>query len=277
MGLLSGVLAAPCAGPVVAGLMGHVAEVGSPAYGFAVFMSLSLGLGLPLAVVAMFSDTVAGMLPRAGEWMIWVRKLFGFMLFTAASYVALPLVGLEAGRWIMSSLIAVAGAYLGFVHQGGAKGFVVFKKIFGVAAILAAVFIVWHHQTPDSQVTWEKFSMHTMNQAVQEHRPVAIKFTADWCAYCLQLQQTTFADPRVIKALGLFKTMKVDMTKPTQKLRQIQRRMGVTGLPTLVFMDGDGNIMPEVTLKGYVNADELLLHLKQVFDIIREKTLANDK
>ncbi len=274
MGLLSGVLAAPCAGPVVAGLMGHVAEVGSPVYGFAVFMSLSLGLGLPLAVVAMFSDTVAGLLPRAGEWMIWVRKLFGFMLLTAASYVALPLVGLEAGSWLMASLLAVGGAYLGFVHQGGAKGFVVFKKVFGVAAILAAAFIVWHHQTPESQVAWEKFSMHAMNQATQENRPIAIKFTADWCAYCIQMQTTTYADPRVIKALGFFKTMKVDMTKPTQNLRRIQRNLGVTGLPTVVFMDGSGNLMPDMTLKGYADADDFLLHLKTVFDKLKEKTLS---
>lgn len=273
MGLLSGILAAPCAGPVVAGLMGHVAEVGSPLYGFAVFMALSLGLGLPLAVVAMFSDTVAGLLPRAGEWMIWVRKLFGFMLLTAASYVALPLVGLEAGRWIMGSLIGAAGVYLGFVHQGGAKGFVVFKKVFGVAAIVAAVFVVWTHQAPDNQVTWEKFNMHGMNQAVKEHRPIVIKFTADWCAYCIQMQRTTFADPRVVKALGLFKTMKVDMTKPTRKLRMIQRNMGVTGLPTVVFIDGDGDLMHQMTLKGYVDADEFLLHLKQVFEKIKQKTL----
>lgn len=271
MGLFSGVLAAPCAGPVVAGLMGHVAEVGSPYYGFAVFMALSLGLGLPLAVVALFSERIAALLPRAGEWMIWVRKLFGFLLLIAAAYVAMPLLGQDAGRWLLGMIMAAGAVYLGFVHKGGAKAFMAFKKVFGVGLMACAVLVVWLLQAPSTHVAWERFTMHALRQAVNEHRPVAVKFTAEWCAYCKQLQRETFSDPRVIQAMGPFKALVVDLTAGSPKERRIAQQMGVSGLPTLVFLDGSGGMMREVTLVGFENADQFLQRLKMADVILKQE------
>ena len=48
MGLTLGLVAAPCIGPFVLGLLTWVASLGSPWLGFLVFFTLSLGLGLPL-------------------------------------------------------------------------------------------------------------------------------------------------------------------------------------------------------------------------------------
>ena len=47
MGLLVGVVAAPCVGPVVLGLLAFVAATQDAALGFLFFFVLSLGLGLP--------------------------------------------------------------------------------------------------------------------------------------------------------------------------------------------------------------------------------------
>ena len=50
-----------------------------PGWGSLVFFTLSLGLGLPLFFLAMFSGSLEK-LPRSGEWMLWVRKLMGWVL-----------------------------------------------------------------------------------------------------------------------------------------------------------------------------------------------------
>ena len=50
MGLTLGVVAAPCLGPFVLGLLTWVASMGSPWLGFLIFFTLSLGLGVPLFV-----------------------------------------------------------------------------------------------------------------------------------------------------------------------------------------------------------------------------------
>ena len=80
MGITLGLAAAPCIGPFVLGLLTWVAGMGSPWLGFLIFLTLSLGLGLPLFVLAMCAGKL-DKLPRSGEWMIWVRKLMGWALW----------------------------------------------------------------------------------------------------------------------------------------------------------------------------------------------------
>ena len=79
MGLTLGVIAAPCIGPFVLGLLTWVASIGLAWFGFIVFFTLSLGLGIPLFILALFSGRLEK-LPRSGEWMNWVRKLMGWVL-----------------------------------------------------------------------------------------------------------------------------------------------------------------------------------------------------
>jgi thiol:disulfide interchange protein DsbD len=51
MGLTMGIVAAPCIGPFVLGLLVHVSTKGDPIYGFFVFFVLALGLGLPYVLL----------------------------------------------------------------------------------------------------------------------------------------------------------------------------------------------------------------------------------
>ena len=91
MGLTLGLVAAPCIGPFVLGLLTWVASQGSAWLGFAVFFTLSLGLGLPLFFLALFSGSLEK-LPRSGEWMNWVRKLMGWVLVGLAVHFLRPLL-----------------------------------------------------------------------------------------------------------------------------------------------------------------------------------------
>ncbi|MGD8413213.1 MAG: cytochrome c biogenesis protein CcdA, partial [Candidatus Latescibacterota bacterium] len=76
MGLTVGIVAAPCIGPFVLGLLTFVGERSDPLLGFALFFTLSAGLGLPYVFLAIASGNISK-LPRSGEWMEWVRKVFG--------------------------------------------------------------------------------------------------------------------------------------------------------------------------------------------------------
>ncbi|HQJ47125.1 MAG TPA: cytochrome c biogenesis protein CcdA, partial [Ignavibacteriaceae bacterium] len=52
MGLTMGIVAAPCIGPFVLGLVTYVAAKGDPFYGFLMFFVLALGLGFPYLLLA---------------------------------------------------------------------------------------------------------------------------------------------------------------------------------------------------------------------------------
>jgi thiol:disulfide interchange protein DsbD len=138
MGLTIGIIAAPCLGPFILGLLTYVAQKGDPVMGFLSFFALSIGLGLPLAVLAFFSGAVTR-LPFSGDWMLWIRKFMGWVLIAMAAYMISPLIPEEWGRSSLMALIPLAVAvHLGWLDRTGAghRRFRIFKKIFGVALVL---------------------------------------------------------------------------------------------------------------------------------------------
>ena len=85
MGATSGVVAAPCGAPAFAAVLTWVGTTRSATLGFAYLFVFSLGMTAILVAVGLFSGTVAA-LPRAGRWMVWVKRLAGVVLLAMAEY-----------------------------------------------------------------------------------------------------------------------------------------------------------------------------------------------
>jgi cytochrome c-type biogenesis protein len=85
MGAMSGLVAAPCSAPVMAAVLTWVAATRSAALGFTYLFVFSLGMCTLLVAVGVSSGAVARM-PRAGAWMVWVKRLFAIVMFGAAEY-----------------------------------------------------------------------------------------------------------------------------------------------------------------------------------------------
>jgi thiol:disulfide interchange protein DsbD len=85
MGAVSGLVAAPCSAPVMAAVLTWVTTTQRAALGFAYLLSFSLGMCAILVVVGLFSGSIAR-LPRAGAWMVWVKRLFALIMIGVAEY-----------------------------------------------------------------------------------------------------------------------------------------------------------------------------------------------
>ncbi|HMA06515.1 MAG TPA: cytochrome c biogenesis protein CcdA [Ramlibacter sp.] len=85
MGAASGLVAAPCSAPVMAAVLTWVSRTKSAAMGFTYLFTFSLGMCALLVVVGLSSGAV-GRLPRAGAWMLWVKRLFALAMVGAAEY-----------------------------------------------------------------------------------------------------------------------------------------------------------------------------------------------
>jgi cytochrome c-type biogenesis protein len=85
MGALSGLVAAPCSAPVMAAVLTWVASTKSAALGFMYLFVFSLGMCTLLVVVGVGSGTIAR-LPRAGMWMVWVKRFFAIVMIGVAQY-----------------------------------------------------------------------------------------------------------------------------------------------------------------------------------------------
>jgi thiol:disulfide interchange protein DsbD len=85
MGAMSGLVAAPCSAPVMAAVLTWVSSTHSAGLGFAYLFAFSLGMCALLVAVGLSSGALAR-LPRAGVWMVWVKRGFALLMFGAAEY-----------------------------------------------------------------------------------------------------------------------------------------------------------------------------------------------
>ena len=85
MGAMSGLVAAPCGAPVMAAILTWVGSQGSPLLGFVYLLVFSLGMCTLLVVVGLSSGALSR-LPRAGNWMVWVKRFFAILMLAVAEY-----------------------------------------------------------------------------------------------------------------------------------------------------------------------------------------------
>jgi thiol:disulfide interchange protein DsbD len=93
MGAASGLVAAPCGAPVMAAVLTWVSLTKSAALGFLYLFVFSLGMCTLLIAVGI-SVGVLGVLPRAGGWMIWVKRVFALIMLIMAEYYLVRMGGL---------------------------------------------------------------------------------------------------------------------------------------------------------------------------------------
>ncbi len=263
MGLAFGIVVAPCAGPVVLGLMLLVAKLGSPAMGFLMFFILSIGFGLPLFLLAAFS----GKMPVPGMWMIAVKKISGFLLLGAAAHFVQPMLPEAIGHLLLPAVVVAGGVYLGFFEKSvsGIRFWSYFGKAGGVGAIvLAALMVTAHAPKGAKELTWQVYTPEKVAQAANDGKPVMIDFTASWCAVCQELEHGPFHDPKVIDAAQRFTRYRVDASKESDALFAAKVKYQVQGYPAVIFIDSSGQEIKSLRIVELVSADEMIKRMEQV-------------
>jgi cytochrome c-type biogenesis protein len=85
MGAVSGLVAAPCSAPVMAAVLTWVTQTKSATLGFTYLFVFSLGMCTLLVAIGASSGAIARM-PRAGVWMLTVKRVFGIIMLGVAEY-----------------------------------------------------------------------------------------------------------------------------------------------------------------------------------------------
>ncbi len=261
MGLTLGVVAAPCIGPFVLGLLTWVASLGSPWLGFLIFFTLSLGLGLPLFILAMFSGSLEK-LPRSGEWTLWVRKLMGWVLVGMAAYFLRSLLTDFVGVLLLAAVALAAAVHLGWLDRTNAtfRGFQWLKTMAALVGVVIATFLVGSWVLRGPGVAWKPYSDQLLEEAKLAHKPVIIDFYATWCTPCRALEELTFHQRDVVaKANRDFVMIKVDLTqKENPAYTRLLSQYDVKGVPTLIFLDSQGNERADLRLVDFLPPEQML-------------------
>lgn len=270
LGLVCGVIAAPCTGPVLTGILTWIAKTQSVTLGASAMAAFALGLGAPFFLVGAF----AVQLPKSGRWMVHVKSLLGIVLVIVALYflsTAFPALS----AWIKpgTTLFAVAvvalllGLALGAVHRSFDEPGAGIKLMKGAGVLLTSVAgfaLMIGASKPTRTLAWESISVdEARSKALAEKRPLLVDFTASWCGACKELDKHTFSAPTVAQEAGRFVAVKVDATDDEDPaVTAVMEQMKVVGLPTVLVYDSEGK--EAVRCTDFVPADPFLEAIKKV-------------
>ena len=272
MGLVGGFVAAPCTGPVLAGVLTWVAVTRSAAAGAAMLFTYAMGIGLLFIVIGTFSG-VAASLPRSGPWMEVVRSSFAAVMFAAALYFlknVLPALGhpfeVSPRGWLNAVVLLAVGAGAGGFHldvagagwrrklRKAAASFAAGAGLFGLIAAATG--------GPMPSPDWVKSEPAGLAQAKAAREPIILDFYADWCAACKELDQLTWSDARVIAESKRFVMIKIDATSGGDEVQAVQDRYEVPGLPAIIFVEPSGRRRPDLRSDGFIPPEEMLKRMK---------------
>ncbi len=266
LGAVSGLVAGPCVAAPLAGVLIFIANSGDLWLGFWMLFALAWGMGIPLIVFG----TATGLLPKAGAWTEWFKKLLGFVLLWAAFFFLAPLIGDAAYQVGCSVLLVAAAIFLGgfnLLTRESTFGDRL-KKLLGVVAVLYAVYLFLSgmggfsvSQTTGLQVEnlFKPATAREVEQAIAAGRPVVIDFYAEWCAICKVLDKKVFTKPEVVEAAKGLAAFKVDIDKEPA----LGRRFGVFRPPMIVFVGTDGRARSDLSFAGEKSLSEFVKLLER--------------
>ncbi|MCP4503881.1 MAG: thioredoxin fold domain-containing protein [Deltaproteobacteria bacterium] len=294
MGLVAGIIAAPCTGPILSSILVIIAKEGNVAQGGGLMFVYALGMGLPFLLLGTFS-TLISRLPKSGNWMDVLKSVFGILMLVAGVYFLWPLSDNISGIFeklasygLVAAIIAVVvGLSIGALQLSFNNSSAVEKvrKAFGILfttlGLLTLIAWISHTPAPDSSTAKKAGSeVHfvqigsdegglakydaLLKEAASECKPVMVDFFAEWCAACKELDKFTYPDVSVAKESGRFMNIKIDATSEGEAPDALQERYGIVGLPTVLFFNGSGQLQTKPRVVGFVTPERYLPLMKLV-------------
>jgi thiol:disulfide interchange protein DsbD len=256
MGLVMGLLATPCLSPILLGLGTLVARTQDVHYGMLTFFVMALGMGLPLAVLAVFSGEIER-LPKSGAWMVWVRKVFGCLLLAMALFYAQSLMPAAVVPWVVLVLGVGTGLWLSVLDRTKFKSrfFTGLKYSVAIVLIVGTVFIFWQtvHRLP-----WRDWRSDDLIAGRAYPRPVMVFVSTPGCGPCEQMKLLTFPRPGVRKLAGRFVLISLDLGRVSAEARAaLIARLNIRKTPTTMFFDRRGRELTSLRLAGFAGPGRL--------------------
>lgn len=282
-GLVAGIVASPCIGPVLVSVLTYIAQTQSKILGFSLLFTFAVGMGLPFIALGISSSWISK-LPKAGTWMEGVKFFFGIVMLGMALYYVQPLYPTWLFQALLGFTLVLFASFFGaFEPTAGLsiagrlrKGAMMAALASGAALCTVATLSRAGYQVlspssaqislvatgASSAMKWQPYALDTLSAAAKQGRPVLIDFSAEWCGACKEMDRTTFVDANVVGESRRFTLLKVDGTEDTPELKKILDRYGVQGFPTYLFFDGQGQLHTELTLLGYEDASAFVKRLQ---------------
>lgn len=278
MGLVAGIVASPCVGPVLISILSFVSTTQNVWLGFTYLFVYAIGLGLIFIVIGLFSEAIR-LLPKSGGWMDQVKFILGLLMVLAAIYYLQFVTSDQV--WLFLSSFLIGGIFVWKLLEGmkRRRKMQILFSAFMIAGSISTVVVSFLNpgllksttaytqatetDTPASQLVWAPYSEAVLDAALKTGKPTIIDFYADWCAACHELKEKTFSKPGFLKLSDKFNLIVFDATEDTEENQKILTQYGVKGLPTVYFMNKSGEPLNDLTFTQFIEWPELEVKMRE--------------
>ncbi|SDL10091.1 thiol:disulfide interchange protein DsbD [Maridesulfovibrio ferrireducens] len=244
-GILATLLATPCSGPFLGGVLGWAMIQPHYVIG-SVFMSVGAGMALPYIAMAMFPGLVKKF-PKPGAWTVWVERAAGFFLAATCIY----LISILPEDMLIPTLIflwftGVAAWMWGLSSGCDTKTSMIALRAAALTICIAAGF--WAETPSVPTAHWISFKQDDFASRIGKES-MFVEFTADWCPSCKILEQTVLTSGNLNRWQEKYnlRYIKVDLTAPDKTADDFLRAMGSRSIPlAAIFRKGDNSTSPTV-------------------------------
>lgn len=278
MGIASGVIAAPCTGPVLAAILVVAASTKNALNGGALLFVHALGLGTIFIFLGLWSGA-AKLIPRSGRWLGYTKILLATAILLVASMFMTPFLKyVEIQDMLNAEVLLIVSSLVtaAIVSAIGSGQDIKSLKIIGSICLAISLYAGFQNisgaksgtSTPSTvsgtEIKWASLEVAASN-ALEKNRPVMVDLFADWCGACIEFDKITFKDDEVIAFVqNNFVAARVDFTIPDESTDELERRFKIVGLPTILFLDSNGEEIPNSRITGFLNAQDFLTHVKRL-------------
>ena len=242
MGLLTGIVATPCAAPIIA----FILEIGflNPIFATVYMFVYSFGFSLVLFILGAFASILSKM-PKSGSWTIYIKYIFTFIMFLICFYylnILFGILGFNKISFLFADLSIIIFAI--FIYLIKKKNIYLSKfeiKIFVSVLILSLIIgssysFIKSKSEINNSITYEE----ALEISKQNKKNILIDFSAIWCANCFELKEKVFESEELKKFIYdnlIFVEVDVD------KRKDIAKEFNIKWLPYIIVIDENKNIL----------------------------------
>lgn len=239
-GAISGVIASPCLSPGLVCLLCLVTTLNSVFLGFLLLFAFGIGLGVPLLIIGTFSSSL-NVLPRAGMWMVEIKKIFGFAMLGMCLYflnyiIPAPIMGIILVLFTLS--IGIIFLYLSKKAHSHAWRWI--YNLLGVLLLASSVYLSYEafkkFYTKSVHSSWQTDYTAALEKARLQNKKLFVDIGAPFCSICRAIDASLFADNSVITYLQE-NTIAVKLDGSLAQNADVIKQYKVLGFPTILLIN----------------------------------------
>jgi thiol:disulfide interchange protein DsbD len=287
MGALSALIVGPCVAAPLAGALMYIGQTGDAWLGGSALFVMGMGMGVPLLLLG---ASAGKLLPKAGDWLNVTKSVFGVLMLGVAVWMLSRILPPSVTMLLWALLLILPAIYLNAVdalpeHSSGWrklwKGVGISLLAYGLIVLIGfgignsnplkplQGFGVTGATVGEQALNFETIHSVTelearVKQANTDNRPVMLRFHAEWCIACKEMEAYTFTDGSVKQTLAGFVLLQADVTHQVAADKALMSKFNLIGPPAILFFNGKQQESHALRVVGYQDAKTFIKVLKQV-------------